>query len=487
MGTLASSRHQRRPTVTWRLCVLLVVAVAGCGHGTTVPPSSPGSQRISVVVDTDLSTDDILAMLYLAQRKDIEIRAVAVSGTGVVRCPQGAAHALALLAFTGHGDVPVACGRSDPLAGFNAFPGAWRDAADGFYGLRLPAAPRKPEPDGAEALLRSVLRSSNTKVTVLSLAPMTDTAAVLRADPSLRSHIAAVYAMGGAVNVPGNVGLGHERVEYNLWIDPEAASTVLASGVPVTLIPLDATNDVPIRAAFEAALRRRRRATHAATAAASLLRRNPIIYTGGQYFWDPLAAAAVVAPELLRFREHGLSVVTRPGAQNGRIVDSPAGATVRVALGAQRGAFERHLLSTLLGERSVHIQSPPVDATITFDGRSCRYDGPRRVRAGALTFDTVDRSGAGYRFVVGTLHEHRTLADLEAAVARAHGRLQPSPWFTPAPIGETPPNGRVTWLGTAEPEPVPEPTALACIDAAGTARFAGTLLVVSARSSAPRR
>jgi inosine-uridine nucleoside N-ribohydrolase len=480
---------QRGRTVTRRVWIWLfvAVAVAGCGHGTTGASSRAAEARTPVVVDTDLSTDDILAILYLTQRKDIAIEAVAVSGTGLVRCPRGAANALALLAFTGHGEVPVACGRSDPLAGFNAFPVAWRNAADGFYGLRLPAARRNPEPGGAEALLRRVLRRATTKVAVLSLAPMTDTAAVLRADPSLRSRMAGVYAMGGAVGVPGNIGPGHERVEYNFWIDPEAVKTVFAAGVPVTLVPLDATNDVPVRGAFAVALRRRRGATRAATAAASLLRRNPFIYSGGQYFWDPLAAAAVTAPQLLRFDERRLSVVTEPGGQNGRIVDSPGGTKVRVAFGARGDAFERHLLSTLLGGRPVRIPSPPPTATITFDGQTCRYDGPRRVRAGTVTVDTVDRSGAGYRFVVGTLHDQRTLADLQAAVARAHGRLEPSAWFTPSPIGETPPDGRVTWIATAEPDPVPAPTALACVDATGTARFAGTLLVVPTPHSAARR
>ena len=63
----------------------LVVALAtvGCGSG--------GTSRMSLVVDTDLSSDDVLALLYLAQDPGVDLRAVTVSGTGLVHCPGGGA------------------------------------------------------------------------------------------------------------------------------------------------------------------------------------------------------------------------------------------------------------------------------------------------------------------------------------------------------------------------------------------------------------
>ena len=63
-----------------------------------------------VVVDTDMSTDDVLALLYLLGRRDVDVRAVAVSGTGIADCPAGARNARALLASAGRGDVRVVCG-----------------------------------------------------------------------------------------------------------------------------------------------------------------------------------------------------------------------------------------------------------------------------------------------------------------------------------------------------------------------------------------
>lgn len=191
------------------LAVGIALAAGGCGTA-----SRPSTGRNPVVVDTDLSSDDILALLYLLERGDVDVRAVAVSGTGLVHCPVGARLARALLALEHRPRVPVGCGRADPLSGFNSFPVEWRDRADAFFGLRLPDA------GGASGravdVLHRAIADAPRPVTVLSLAPLTDTADLLRTHPGDRDRIASVIAMGGALRMPGNIGPGHERAEYNL-------------------------------------------------------------------------------------------------------------------------------------------------------------------------------------------------------------------------------------------------------------------------------
>jgi purine nucleosidase len=67
--------------------------------------------------------------------------------------------------------------------------------------------------------------------------------------------------MGGAVHVGGNLCCGAQvgydnSQEFNIWIDPAAAQTVFTSlpTMRVRLIPLDATNQVPVTPAFVARL-----------------------------------------------------------------------------------------------------------------------------------------------------------------------------------------------------------------------------------------
>jgi inosine-uridine nucleoside N-ribohydrolase len=121
------------------LLVVLLVLLAGCGGA--------AAGRTPVVVDTDLSTDDVIALMYVLNRPDLDVRAVAVSGTGLARCPLGARHARELLALAGRPDVPVGCGRDDPLEGFDAFhrSGATRPTSRSACGCPAPrAAPETP-------------------------------------------------------------------------------------------------------------------------------------------------------------------------------------------------------------------------------------------------------------------------------------------------------------------------------------------------------
>jgi pyrimidine-specific ribonucleoside hydrolase len=386
-----------------------------------------------VVVDTDLSTDDVIALMYVLNRPDLDVRAVAVSGTGLARCPLGARHARELLALAGRPGVPVGCGRDDPLEGFDAFPPQWRDQADSTFGVRLPRAG-----GGTGDAVDVLARAADERTVVLSLAPMTDVALLLRRRP----HVAAVYAMGGALDVPGNVG-GHERAEYNFWIDPSAVQEVLRAGVPVTLVPLDATNQVPVTPFVHDALARAHYATPEATLVYDLMNATGM-HTGGQYFWDPLAAAAIGDRVPLRYRTERIGVVTR-GEDRGRL--TRGGARVRVAVGADRARLERSLLGALLGGAPFSIPSADQAPALEFDGRSVAYRGPEAGTPGEIAFDTLNTSDRPFTFIVGRLSEGRTARDLRGGP----GRFQPPGWFFPELTGETPPHSRISWLKSLTP------------------------------------
>jgi pyrimidine-specific ribonucleoside hydrolase len=429
------------------LCAVLAAAGSRAAPVRSAPASTP------VVVDTDMWTDDVLALLYRLRRPDVDLRAIAVAGTGLTRCPPGARNALDLLALAGRANVPVGCGLTEPLEGFDQFPAEWRSGADSLFGLLLPPSGRAPDARGGVELLRATLAASTRPVTLLALGPLTDVAALLRSHPDVAPRIERVVAMGGAVHVPGNVGAGHENVEFNLWIDPLAAGEVLASGVPVTLVPLDATNDVPATITVALALQQYHYATPEATVAWEVMASTGL-FLGGEYFWDPLAATVLTRPSALRFADERLRVVTAPGADHGRVAASPSGAPVTVAVGANRAAFETDFLATLTGG-PVPIPEVPA-ARIAYDGRTCSYSGPRRGEAGQVLVETVNTGDRAFTVVPGTLRERRTPAQLRRAVVRDGGVVEPKTWFSPEPLStlheaSTPPHSRMTWLGVMTP------------------------------------
>jgi hypothetical protein len=112
----------RSPILRRAVCGVLAPAVAGtpaaCGAG----PDVSAPLRMPVAVDTDLGADDIVALLYLLGRRDVDVVAVTVVGDGLVRCPVGGVHARAVLAAAGCPGIPVAYGTDRPLAGTAAFP-----------------------------------------------------------------------------------------------------------------------------------------------------------------------------------------------------------------------------------------------------------------------------------------------------------------------------------------------------------------------------
>jgi pyrimidine-specific ribonucleoside hydrolase len=286
---------------------------------TTAPPAADAA--LPVVVDTDLAADDLVALLYLLSDPAVDVLAVTVSGTGEVTCPRGEEVASALLAVIGHDDVPVACGRSSPLSGNRVFPQEWRSAADGAYGLWFPAVARSSvaEQDAVELLIGAV-GTAPEPVTLLTLGALANVAQAFTAEPGLATALAGVVVMGGAVDVPGSVQLDGAAAplaaEWNLYIDPEATAVVVASGATVTLVTLDATNEVPVTADLIDRLEAND-VTDATSIVADLL-------TGRAppFLWDPLAAIATARPDLVPRRERLIAVVTE-GEDAGRTVERP--------------------------------------------------------------------------------------------------------------------------------------------------------------------
>jgi len=388
-----------------RLALFALLLLAGCG-GSHVA-------RTPIVVDTDMSTDDAVALLYLLEKPTVDVRAVAVSGTGLVHCPAGARNALQLIALTGRTDIPVACGSETPLAGTHELPDEWRAAADGLFGVTLP--PTTAEPSGNAV---SLLRRTAPGATVVELAPMTNLASALRAEPGLAKKVTRVVAMGGAVAVPGNAP-GDPSAETNAWVDPLAARVVARSGAPLTRVPLDATNDVPVTTYFAQALKRYHYATPAATAAWDIVQ-STAMANGNSYFWDELTAAAALDPSLLH------------------VVGG-------VALHADRPRFEHELLSVLLGGKPFAIPPDRPDVTLTFTGSTCTYSGRSRLTAGPVVVDAVNRSGQVFGWATGRLDGTHTLADLKRYAAGLKGTPQAPKWFTGDASATVPPHSRSTW------------------------------------------
>jgi len=328
------------------LLFALAVAFGAAAGNTTGAPATASAAPRNVIVETDMSASDAMALLYLLHRADVEVTAIVVDGDGEARCPRGATNALSLAALAGKPDIPVGCGRPRPLKGTHAFPKAWRDAADNLWGLPRPARPVHPPAGSGERVFRAALLSAPGRVDVLTLGPPTELGAVLLGGrEALKAKIRSVTMMGGAVGVRGNITfpptIKNPHAEWNFYVDPRAANVVFRSGLPITLVPLDATNDVPLNAAVAARLGR--------SPSAAFVRRLIKSFPPSLelYFWDELAAAVLVEPAIGRYANMRLAVIEREGPESGRTVRAAGGARIRVTMSADRARFESSFASTL--------------------------------------------------------------------------------------------------------------------------------------------
>lgn len=186
--------------------------------------------------------DDGLAIVLAKRAPQVELAAVSIVA-GNVPADVGARVALALLAADGDELTPVFVGSATPLV---EDPRPWRAELDG-RGRRSPAseiwadAPALPEPTRCPAgghaarVLADLVLANPGALTIVATGPLTNLALALKLEPALAEHVARIVIMGGAFSGPGGLR------ELNFAYDPEAAHIVLASGAPITLVPLDIT------------------------------------------------------------------------------------------------------------------------------------------------------------------------------------------------------------------------------------------------------
>ena len=108
------------------IVAVLLVALGGCsaeksGRSTDAPSS------MQVVLDYSPTLSDADALLYLASNPAVDLLAVTLPGTGEADCGPGVQITRALLTVAGSNDVPIGCGRNEPLIGDRDWPDQWRE------------------------------------------------------------------------------------------------------------------------------------------------------------------------------------------------------------------------------------------------------------------------------------------------------------------------------------------------------------------------
>ena len=192
---------------------------------------SAAAERQKVILDTDIGDDidDAYALTLALHSPEFEILGVTTAwGDTALR----ARLAARLLMTDGANKIPV-------------LPGVPTHSKSNFSQRAWAAAGPAPARGSAVDFLLAQARRYPHQITLIAIGPLTNVAAAIDRDPSGFRLFNRVVLMGGSIHC----GYGNPRAipppppqpEYNIAMDPAAARKLLASGVPIFMMPLDST------------------------------------------------------------------------------------------------------------------------------------------------------------------------------------------------------------------------------------------------------
>lgn len=284
-----------------------------------LPPEVPGGAPL--IFDDDGSPDGMTALMFLLRNPQFDLRAVTIS-YGEAHPAVFAPRMAQVLVGLGRGDIPVGAGSETPLSGSNAFPDAWREASDAFWGVTTDEGGTPQAVVPAAQLIVDTVRASDVPVVIFVSGAHTNLAEALRLDPGIRDNIRSVVIMGGAVYVGGNirpefVPTPNSAAEWNIFVDPQAAAEVFASGLELHLAPLDSTQNVTWN---KGDVRDWLSGKSPESALAARLLERTLQNWGADevQVWDLATAVLAANPAVCAETHLALQVITDPGSEQGR-------------------------------------------------------------------------------------------------------------------------------------------------------------------------
>lgn len=204
-------------------------ATAGAADSVSAPQT--------VIIDTDIGDDidDAFALALALKSPELKILGVTTTfGDTEMRARLLDRY----LQAVGRSDIPVLAG---PETKTNNL------MTQATYAKQFPG---KKHGDGAEFILREAQEHPG-QITLIGIGPLFTVHAAIERDPAAFRKLKRVVIMGGSVH--RGYGLDSQgkpkppEPEWNILNDPAGLKTLLASGVPVFMMPLDSTQ-VPLDA-----------------------------------------------------------------------------------------------------------------------------------------------------------------------------------------------------------------------------------------------
>ncbi len=255
-----------------------------------------------IIIDTDTGVDDALGIILALNSPELSVEAITtVAGNvEVEKCTRNIFLILELLQV--NRALVVAQGEKKPLRKA-LFTAPEVHGSDGLGNItkEYPRPKVTLSPFKAFGVIINLAKKYPKQLTIVALGPMTNLAKAIRKDSRAMKQVKEIIAMGGAFRVFGNTG---PLAEFNMFVDPDAAQIVLHAGIPLTLVPLDVTQQLALtREDVLTHLRKKKNPKMEFISKATKFYMKYHQKTEGWYggyLHDPLAISVAIRPEILR-------------------------------------------------------------------------------------------------------------------------------------------------------------------------------------------
>lgn len=267
-----------------------------------------------IIIDCDPGTDDAIALFMALASEDIDVRAITVvSGNQTIEKTSN--NAINIVDFLGK-DVKVAKGAVRPLTR-EVFLADFVHGDSGVGNTVFPKAKADFYEKNAVDTIYEEAMKCNGELELVAIGPLTNIANLLMTYPEVKDKIKRLVIMGGAI-FGGN---DSPAAEFNIYVDPEAATIVFESGIPLVMVGLDATHKAKV---FENEIREIESYNKVGKYATEIMDFVKCFYEslgfGGIVMHDPCALAYVLDESIVKTEEYHVDIETRGELTRGKTV-----------------------------------------------------------------------------------------------------------------------------------------------------------------------
>lgn len=187
-----------------------------------------------LIIDTDTGSDDAVALIMALKSKEVQVEAI-TTVCGNVPVELATKNALMTIEVVNGQCPPLYVGAAKPLM---------RDLVtavnvhgdDGMGDCNLIHPTLLPKKGHAVDAILEIIEKNPCEIEIVTIGPVTNIALAILKAPEIMKKVKHIYTMGTSGFGPGNTT---PVAEFNVYVDAEAYSIMLNSGIPTTIIGFD--------------------------------------------------------------------------------------------------------------------------------------------------------------------------------------------------------------------------------------------------------